>query len=308
MAAESSLSSGNTNRPAASRLTTILLVLLGVCCLISISVNMLHGDTFVHHHPDMAIARAMKDFKGGRPRRWKPKDSKESFQKDANEKSEVLNVDQGQEDTGDESTEHHNPHSKHHKEHVANREEEEEKIKQSDEEEGEKDEGSNEEVEEGETDEKEAGASEEMEVNEGEKDKEETDEEESELKDEQKIKVDEEETVEREANEEEVDETGEREVQEKADEQESEDMMEDEEIKEEEEVSSNIEPINRTPSKLGGLTCEKWGGPSGESAAEMVYWSDIPSDQDFISPFRAKLGQHKKYMTFEPGMFVCDQT
>ena len=49
---------------------------------------------------------------------------------------------------------------------------------------------------------------------------------------------------------------------------------------------------------LGGLSCAKHGGPSDEIAAEMVYWSDIPSDSQFVSPFK-KEGE-TKYMTFEP--------
>ena len=49
---------------------------------------------------------------------------------------------------------------------------------------------------------------------------------------------------------------------------------------------------------LGGLSCAKHGGPSDEVAAEMVYWSDIPSDSQFVSPFKTK--GETKYMTFEP--------
>eukprot|EP00569_Conticribra_weissflogii_P003739 CAMPEP_0171329334 /NCGR_PEP_ID=MMETSP0878-20121228/1199_1 /TAXON_ID=67004 /ORGANISM="Thalassiosira weissflogii, Strain CCMP1336" /LENGTH=569 /DNA_ID=CAMNT_0011829301 /DNA_START=239 /DNA_END=1948 /DNA_ORIENTATION=+ len=50
---------------------------------------------------------------------------------------------------------------------------------------------------------------------------------------------------------------------------------------------------------LAGLNCEDHGGPSNDLAAEMVYWSDIPSDSEFRSP----IGLHdteKKYLTFEP--------
>jgi hypothetical protein len=51
--------------------------------------------------------------------------------------------------------------------------------------------------------------------------------------------------------------------------------------------------------KVAGLSCEKYGGPSDEIAAEMVYWRDIPSDATFQSPF-AKSGPEPKYLTFEP--------
>jgi hypothetical protein len=50
---------------------------------------------------------------------------------------------------------------------------------------------------------------------------------------------------------------------------------------------------------VAGLSCEKYGGPSDEIAAEMVYWRDIPSDATFQSPF-AKSGTEPKYLTFEP--------
>lgn len=51
--------------------------------------------------------------------------------------------------------------------------------------------------------------------------------------------------------------------------------------------------------QVAGLNCDRYGGPSEEIAAEMVYWRDIPSDSDFVSPF-AKYGPEKKYLTFEP--------
>ena len=49
---------------------------------------------------------------------------------------------------------------------------------------------------------------------------------------------------------------------------------------------------------VAGLSCEKYGGPRDEIAAEMVYWRDIPSDATFQSPF-SKTGP-PKYLTFEP--------
>ena len=51
---------------------------------------------------------------------------------------------------------------------------------------------------------------------------------------------------------------------------------------------------------LAGLSCAKYGGPSDEVAKEMVYWSDIPSDSQFVSPFKKEGGGETKYMTFEP--------
>jgi hypothetical protein len=56
-------------------------------------------------------------------------------------------------------------------------------------------------------------------------------------------------------------------------------------------------------STLGGLSCAKHGGPSDEVAAEMVYWSDIPIDSNFVSPFK-KEGE-TRYMTFEPDGGTC---
>mmetsp|Transcript_31566 Transcript_31566/g.66394 ORF Transcript_31566/g.66394 Transcript_31566/m.66394 type:complete len:601 (+) Transcript_31566:86-1888(+) len=48
----------------------------------------------------------------------------------------------------------------------------------------------------------------------------------------------------------------------------------------------------------GSLNCSKHGGPSNELAAEMVYWSDIPSDKAFISAFYSN--DTRKYLTFDP--------
>jgi len=47
---------------------------------------------------------------------------------------------------------------------------------------------------------------------------------------------------------------------------------------------------------LAGLDCTAYGGPSNDKAAEMVYWSDIPSDNAHVSPFY----NEGLYMTFEP--------
>jgi hypothetical protein len=48
---------------------------------------------------------------------------------------------------------------------------------------------------------------------------------------------------------------------------------------------------------LAGLSCDKFGGPSKDLAAEMVYWEDIPEDSKYVSPFKRSAPQ---YMTFEP--------
>jgi hypothetical protein len=47
---------------------------------------------------------------------------------------------------------------------------------------------------------------------------------------------------------------------------------------------------------LAGLDCTAYGGPDNEKAEEMVYWSDIPSDNAHVSPFY----DEQKFMTFEP--------
>jgi hypothetical protein len=48
---------------------------------------------------------------------------------------------------------------------------------------------------------------------------------------------------------------------------------------------------------LAGLSCDKFGGPSKDIAAEMVYWEDIQEDSKYVSPFKRSTPQ---YMTFEP--------
>jgi len=51
--------------------------------------------------------------------------------------------------------------------------------------------------------------------------------------------------------------------------------------------------------KLAGLKCkEKYGGPEDEYAEqEMTFWSDIPSDASYKSPF---LDDTERFLTFEP--------
>ena len=55
----------------------------------------------------------------------------------------------------------------------------------------------------------------------------------------------------------------------------------------------------KSKSKLGSLSCKAYGGPDDETAQkEMVYWKDIPEDQEFISPY--KKHDKERYLTFEP--------
>jgi len=52
--------------------------------------------------------------------------------------------------------------------------------------------------------------------------------------------------------------------------------------------------------KLAGLRCkEKYGGPEDEYAEqEMTFWSDIPSDASYKSPFLDE--STERFLTFEP--------
>ena len=54
-----------------------------------------------------------------------------------------------------------------------------------------------------------------------------------------------------------------------------------------------------TVHKVAGLSCGKHGGPPDELAAEMVYWRDLPSDANYVSPYK-HAGPEPKYLTFEP--------
>mmetsp|Transcript_775 Transcript_775/g.1319 ORF Transcript_775/g.1319 Transcript_775/m.1319 type:complete len:544 (+) Transcript_775:274-1905(+) len=68
--------------------------------------------------------------------------------------------------------------------------------------------------------------------------------------------------------------------------------------------TSSQEGSSNEEHSLGGLKCESYGGPDDEIAVkEMVYWSDIPSDSKFVSPFKLNnnaKGGTTQYMTFEP--------
>lgn len=56
---------------------------------------------------------------------------------------------------------------------------------------------------------------------------------------------------------------------------------------------------NGNGHKLAGLRCkEKYGGPEDEYAEkEMAFWSDIPSDASYKSPF---MDETERFLTFEP--------
>ena len=57
---------------------------------------------------------------------------------------------------------------------------------------------------------------------------------------------------------------------------------------------------SNTEHQLAGLKCqEKYGGPADEFAEkEMAFWSDIPSDASFKSPFLDE--GEERFLTFEP--------
>ena len=57
---------------------------------------------------------------------------------------------------------------------------------------------------------------------------------------------------------------------------------------------------NGSSRRIPTLDCTAYGGPSNEFAQkEMVYWEDIPSDSNFVSPFKKTKGE-AQYLTFEP--------
>ena len=51
---------------------------------------------------------------------------------------------------------------------------------------------------------------------------------------------------------------------------------------------------------LGGLDCADHGGPTARVAVDdMIYWSDLPADSTYKSPFSRDKGSRKQYLTFE---------
>jgi len=61
-------------------------------------------------------------------------------------------------------------------------------------------------------------------------------------------------------------------------------------------MASIGDAIDPQKHRLADISCEAYGGPSREDMEEMVYWSDIPNDATYASPFR----DPEKYLTFEP--------
>lgn len=64
---------------------------------------------------------------------------------------------------------------------------------------------------------------------------------------------------------------------------------------------------NEHDHRLAGLKCDQYGGPSFDAAQEMVYWEDILSDQNYLSPFHPKPPRDgttdlgiEQFLTFEP--------
>lgn len=74
------------------------------------------------------------------------------------------------------------------------------------------------------------------------------------------------------------------------------DQEEESRVKQEEEMK--VDKKDGLNSRLAGLKCDAFGGPSEEIAKEMVYWEDIPSDNRYLSPFKKK--DTPQYLTFDP--------
>ena len=68
-----------------------------------------------------------------------------------------------------------------------------------------------------------------------------------------------------------------------------------------EDASSSSSSSSSEGHTLAGLNCDRYGGPSSHIAQEMVYWEDIPTDTQYVSPFKRKNGNGPvQYLTFEP--------
>jgi hypothetical protein len=68
--------------------------------------------------------------------------------------------------------------------------------------------------------------------------------------------------------------------------------------------SSSSSKHHRLSSRL---SCERYGGPSAQHAAEMVYWNDIPSDDFGVSRYRNK-NKQEQFLSFEPCTYTCSNT
>ena len=70
-------------------------------------------------------------------------------------------------------------------------------------------------------------------------------------------------------------------------------------VEEVEHIAMLDEDRNIHQHDVAGLDCTVHGGPNEPSAAqEMVYWKDLPLDNEFVSPFRS--ANKRQYLTFEP--------
>ena len=50
---------------------------------------------------------------------------------------------------------------------------------------------------------------------------------------------------------------------------------------------------------LAGLDCSAHGGPAwSEITQELVYWRDLPLDNEYMSPLKSNV--ERQYLTFEP--------
>lgn len=57
-------------------------------------------------------------------------------------------------------------------------------------------------------------------------------------------------------------------------------------------------PTKEKIKQYVGLDCSPFNGP--EDASEMVFWEDIPADNNYVSPLRSKAPSSPQYLTFEP--------
>jgi len=62
-----------------------------------------------------------------------------------------------------------------------------------------------------------------------------------------------------------------------------------------EQVQVQVDGVD-VPHGTAGLSCTDHGGPANDVAEEMIFWSDIPEDSDYKSPFY----DEEKYISFEP--------
>lgn len=63
-------------------------------------------------------------------------------------------------------------------------------------------------------------------------------------------------------------------------------------------VKDENKNIDGRSKQKTGLSCDKYGGPSQDIAAEMVYWQGSHLDAKYVSPFLTR--GPTKYLTFEP--------